>query len=747
MTIIRGTHGDDNLSGTSGDDNFILTQGGNDTVSGGDGNDIFQFGATLTAADHIDGGNGKDAVSLKGDYSAGLTFAADTMVNVETLTLIGNYDYRLTTDEATVAAGATLLVKANGIGGGHSLVFDGSAETDGHFRFVATGGNDVLTGGAKSDVFHLENGGKDIAHGAGGYDIFYLGGALTAGDQINGGSGGDTLVLDGDYSDGLILGAATIQQIETLQLAAGHDYNLTSADANVAIHATLTVDASALGAGDTASFVGTAETNGAFIFKGGLGQNFFEGGAGNDQFDFVTSAFNEATGGGGNDVFTFVGDVNVDQIDGGSGNNTMDFIGDYAHLDLTDGNVANIQTIAFEGLHEYFGATVSGDISGGVPLTIDASTMPVGGELDLDASGSSNAIVFHGGAGLYTITGSSQSDTFDLGAGFSVSDSMAGGGGNDTLALNGDYTLGFGPSTITGIETITLAAGHDYALGTDDNNVASGETLTIDASALGAGDTLTFFGTQETDGAFHIISHAGSAFLVGGGGDDIFDVGANAFSPSVTLVGGNGTDTVVLDGVYAPGTNISTLALDSIEIVKVAAGHSYNLVESGSFYVGNIDASSLGTGDHLIFDSSGASGGVSIRSGAGSDYFNVNHVAENVFHYEGIALSGDTRDTISDFNTSTVDKIAFHTVNAVDPVIFGGTLDNANFDSELASAIGAAQLHAGDAVVFNPFNGDLGGNTFLIVDGNGVAGYQAGFDLVIDITGGNFAVIPANFIA
>jgi Ca2+-binding RTX toxin-like protein len=57
VSIIRGTHGDDSLGGTSGNDDLLLTQVVNNTVSGGDGDDIFRFGATLTAADHIDGGS------------------------------------------------------------------------------------------------------------------------------------------------------------------------------------------------------------------------------------------------------------------------------------------------------------------------------------------------------------------------------------------------------------------------------------------------------------------------------------------------------------------------------------------------------------------------------------------------------------------------------------------------------------------------------------------------------------------
>ena len=38
-----------------------------------------------------------------------------------------------------------------------------------------------------------------------------------------------------------------------------------------------------------------------------------------------------------------------------------------------------------------------------------------------------------------------------------------------------------------------------------------------------------------------------------------------------------------------------------------------------------------------------------------------------------------------------------------------------------------------DAIVFDPDSGDFAGKTFLVVDANGVAGYQAGQDLVFEL--------------
>ena len=55
----------------------------------------------------------------------------------------------------------------------------------------------------------------------------------------------------------------------------------------------------------------------------------------------------------------------------------------------------------------------------------------------------------------------------------------------------------------------------------------------------------------------------------------------------------------------------------------------------------------------------------------------------------------------------------------------------ASFDADLAAALGG--LGAGQAVWFAPDAGDLAGPIFLIVDANGVAGYQEGEDYVFAI--------------
>jgi Ca2+-binding RTX toxin-like protein len=177
----------ENVIGSAHNDTITAGAGAN-TISGLGGDDTFIFGGNLTAADQVNGGAGNDTVRLNGDYSAGLTFNATTMVNVETLHLSAGHSYTLTTDDATVAHGQTLTVDGSGLGSGDSLVFHGNAESDGSFVLMGGAGNDTLVGGARGDT--LDGGaGADRLVGGSGADHF-----VYASASESTGPGFDTIV-------------------------------------------------------------------------------------------------------------------------------------------------------------------------------------------------------------------------------------------------------------------------------------------------------------------------------------------------------------------------------------------------------------------------------------------------------------------------------------------------------------------------------------------------------------------------
>jgi Ca2+-binding RTX toxin-like protein len=322
-STLRGNAANNVITGGSGNDFIYLTDGGVDTVFGGAGNDAFLFGATLTAADQVNGGAGADVLAIQGNYN--LVLGAGNLVEVETLSPLSGsdtrfgdsgtnlYSYSITTVDANVAAGGRLTINAAQLLAGENLTVNGSAETDGTFFIYGGKGGDTLTGGSGADVFFF------------GVERF------AAGDRINGGAGADVVVLRGDYN--VVFNADTFTNIETVTLMSATDtrfasgglaynYNVTTHDANVAAGATFTFNGGALRSDETVVFNGSAETNGNFRLFGGSGADVLRGGAGDDLIR-SNAGNDQLFGGGGNDILR--GGLGADRIEGGAGNDIYDY--------------------------------------------------------------------------------------------------------------------------------------------------------------------------------------------------------------------------------------------------------------------------------------------------------------------------------------------------------------------------------------------------------------------------------------
>jgi Ca2+-binding RTX toxin-like protein len=193
-------------------------------------------------------------------------------------------------------------------------------------------------------------------------------------------------------------------------------------------------------------------------------------------------------------------------------------------------------------------------------------------------------------------------------------------------------------------------------------------------------------------------------------------------------------------------------------MVVLRPGSDYNLDTTDDHLAPGetmtVNAMPLGTGNHVMFDGSaetdgrfeffgsdgddflfggsgddrivGLGGGDALSGGGGSD----------IFVYSGATdSSGTDYDTIADFDPAT-DRIDLPGgVMGFGAAIEGGTLST--FNDDLAAAL--ANLEAAQAVWFAPDAGDLAGQIFLVVDGNGQAGYQEGEDFVFAIGGAPLA--------
>ena len=146
-------------------------------------------------------------------------------------------------------------------GGAAADQLHGTASSD--FLF-GEGGNDVLLSpGAAATTSAL---------GGAGNDLLYFGAALSAGDVADGGDGRDALVLQGNVT--AVLSETNLVGIESISLQTGanaeygdtadnrYDYDLTTADGNVAAGQQLIVNAQSLRVGEDFAFDGSAESDG-----------------------------------------------------------------------------------------------------------------------------------------------------------------------------------------------------------------------------------------------------------------------------------------------------------------------------------------------------------------------------------------------------------------------------------------------------------------------------------------------------
>lgn len=92
-------------------------------------------------------------------------------------------------------------------------------------------------------------------------------------------------------------------------------------------------------------------------------------------------------------------------------------------------------------------------------------------------------------------------------------------------------------------------------------------------------------------------------------------------------------------------------------------------------------------------------------------------------------------DTVVGFNAAAEYFDLAVTVTGIDAPVATGRLRESRFNEDIAAAADAARLAVQHAVLFTADRGAHAGETFLIVDANGVAGYQARADYVFRLEG------------
>jgi Ca2+-binding RTX toxin-like protein len=669
------------------------------------------------------------------------------------------------------------FVNGNDPAGLEAAIFSGND------TFGGKAGNDTLLGFGGNDIFNMTKGGNDTVSGGDGDDQIKFGAAFTAADSVDGGAGTDRLFLDGDYSAGVVFGATTLTNVEQIILSRGFGYNLTLADATIGAGQTLTINAEALHSTNFA-IDGSADTDGTLRAFGGSGFNTMIGGAGIDQFH----------GAGAGDNFTFTTFNTEDRAEGTGRDDTLVFNGDFSGgVALTHVEISGVNEMLFEGGHDYvvsidsklaIAAYDAHALGAGDSFSFDASASTLGGSLNVEGGAGSNTLIGSTAQANFTIQAGGTGDiTFGSGGGnvtfngaWSGLDHIGGGAGELTFA-NVSGTINIADGQLSNVHNIVLQGGTpDVTLA--DGNLASGQVLSVFIESTDS----SFDGSAETNGVFNfdVVPTNDTdilADLSGGTGNDVFTFSGGqgssfTFSASDHINGGGGNDTLsIVGGSYAfkastmvsvetlqIGGNSNFPASVTLADANVPAGQTLNVIVNsfatfngahetdGIFNIsvqGDDTTVTGGAGDDIIMAREGTGsifGGAgddtitgdteeSVTGGAGADHL----IDVKTFRYTAVSDSTSTQyDTLTgiNFNNAKI-YIAGHTVSAVDAAVNTGALSTATFDADLAAAVGAGQLGAGHAVIFTASSGTLAGDHFLVVDANGVAGYQAGADYVM----------------
>lgn len=334
------------------------------------------------------------------------------------------------------------------------------------------------------------------------------------------------------------------------------------------------------------------------------------------------------------------------------------------------------------------------------------------------------------------------------------------------LVITGTKAVTFGANTVTGSATTAATV--------DASGLAANMSITLDGTANGAE---TFIGGSKVDTVtVGAAAASGNTFDIStNAGNDVIDVNA---AVSLKVDGGSGTDTL---DIAALDLSAKTLDLTSVEqityddgadlsasfisgktflIDSTAGGDDLNIVMNQAsvdlsnlaFTTGHaddtvtVDASAVGlattiTGTSQVDVITGGAGADTINAGKGDDTVTGGAGADVITLGAGtdtVVLDDVTAggiDVIKDFVGGTdIIKTAAGNTTAALALVAKGTLaatTYATFDLAVAS-FAAAAANATEALKAYTFT--YGAHDYLLID-NGVAGYLAGTDTIVEITG------------
>lgn len=739
----------------------FVSGGGTETLFGGAGADIFTFDASeLTSADTVNGGTGTSLDRLIIDTAGSLSSSAfQNVSHIEQILLGKGGNHAVSLTDALVGSADNVALFTVRAPTDSDDAVDASAVIGASYRvrFDTGAGNDTLTGGAGNDIF------------------WFAPPNLTSGDTIDGG-GGHSLDRIKFTAPGTVDASAFlhVSNIEALVLANGtNNFVLPQTLVDSAHGGTLHIGG---GTGnDTIDASAVRDPADHIVFQTGRGMDTLTGGISSDTFRFTA---NELT--------------SADSVNGGTASalDVIDFItaGTITASDFT--HVSHIEQINLaDGLNHIA-------LTDGLARSCDAGLLTVlGGDgddkIDASAVGASSTPAGTGPFTEVVVPPYSQSivrDINDLGQVIGsaydqtthpVSFKGADGsydilpGLNDStdnvFGINDDGVIvGFSGSSAHGIviengaiTTFRVGTSETYLTGINNDGVMVGYTLDSAANAYrgfvfdhGTITPLNFSGADSTAPAG--INDSG--MVVGnyqathGGAPLSFIYRDGQFTtitiPGATEVDAHGiNDSGQIVGDYYSNSGLhGFIDTDGVITTIDAPGASGGTVVTGINDIGQIAGYYLvGGTSHGFVEGAGAAG-VRFEGGGGADTLIAGGGADVFVYGAGSDSTSGQYDRISglDFTNDRIDVPV--SIGAIDASLTTGALSTATFDADLMLAVDGAHLATHDALLFTPDAGTLSGQTFLVLDLNGIAGYQGGADLVIHLAGETGTLATTDFV-
>ena len=417
-----------------------------------------------------------------------------------------------------------------------------------------------------------------------------------------------------------------------------------------------------------------------------------------DSFDLSAGGNDTVSGGASDDAFTFgAAFTALDRVNGGSGSNDQVGIsGNYTGgnaLVLNANTLTNVEVLALlPGAGNSYAVTMNdANVAAGVEMTIFAGNLGAGQNFTFNGSAETNGTFrTFGGLGTDTITGGAGNDGFYFGPDkWQVGDSVTGGGGtNDQLALDGDYTITIGANA--DVEVLVLLPSPDagdpniFNITLSDAWAATGEARTVFARNTANGVTID--GSAEAGASFTFFGGRGSDTLTGGAGNDVIW----GMEGNDAITGGAGSsDTARYQGVRASYSVVTSGG--NVQIVDndaVADGDDGTDTVVGIEFAQFADQT-ISITSPIILDLDG--GGVETLSAAASNAR---------FDMDGDGIGDDTSWFGRGEGLLFLDRDGNGTLSNAGEMSFTGDVANARSDLEGLRAFdsnGDGQLSAADA--------------------------------------------------